>query len=360
MTSITRAPPGANDVAVRAELVRALFASIAVPLMNVVIVAITAALLWPIYPARIVVAWTGASIAVALFRLALWLRFKRRQQDGGDLASWAFAFTLASAAMGCLWGLLASTVFVTPDPVYTVFAAFVLGGMSAGAATHSSPHLPAYYGFAVPAVLPMVVALLTQGAGMPIGMGLMLLAFVAVLTVVARDNNRRLVEYIRMKIEQGALNDELQKLTRELEKRSATDSLTGAWNRAYLDRVTASELDRSIRFQQPVSLIMLDIDHFKADQRYLRSSSRRRRIARTGPGDRRCDSIDRYPVSLGRRGIHRAGDFHRLPGRREAGGNDAQQGGATSFCRSRIGDDQPGRGRAYFNRGRGDLVSPGG
>jgi diguanylate cyclase (GGDEF)-like protein/hemerythrin-like metal-binding protein len=49
----------------------------------------------------------------------------------------------------------------------------------------------------------------------------------------------------------------------ELEKTSATDHLTGAWNRAHLDRVIESELSRSIRFRQPLSLILLDIDHFK-------------------------------------------------------------------------------------------------
>ncbi len=113
--------------------------------------------------------------------------------------------------MGCLWGLLASTAFVSSDLVYTVFAAFVLGGVSAAAATHNSPHLPAYFGFTVPTALPMIVALLTRGAAMQTGMGLMVLAFVAVLTVVARDNNRRLVEYIRMKIEQGVLNDDLRR-----------------------------------------------------------------------------------------------------------------------------------------------------
>lgn len=48
-----------------------------------------------------------------------------------------------------------------------------------------------------------------------------------------------------------------------LEKLSATDHLTGAWNRAHFDRVIESELGRSLRFGQPISLVMLDIDHFK-------------------------------------------------------------------------------------------------
>lgn len=38
MISIASASPGANDMAVREELVRALFESVSVPLMNAVIV----------------------------------------------------------------------------------------------------------------------------------------------------------------------------------------------------------------------------------------------------------------------------------------------------------------------------------
>jgi diguanylate cyclase (GGDEF)-like protein/hemerythrin-like metal-binding protein len=59
------------------------------------------------------------------------------------------------------------------------------------------------------------------------------------------------------------LLDQLQAQITELERLSSTDHLTGAWNRAHFDRIIASELDRSIRSRQPVSLILLDIDYFK-------------------------------------------------------------------------------------------------
>jgi len=49
----------------------------------------------------------------------------------------------------------------------------------------------------------------------------------------------------------------------ELERLSSTDLLTGAWNRAHLERVIESELSRSVRLRQPVALILIDIDHFK-------------------------------------------------------------------------------------------------
>ena len=57
--------------------------------------------------------------------------------------------------------------------------------------------------------------------------------------------------------------DQLQQQIAELERRSSIDALTGAWNRAHLDRVVVSELERSKRAKHPVSLILIDIDHFK-------------------------------------------------------------------------------------------------
>ncbi len=201
---------------VRVEMVRALFGSGTVPLFNVVIGVLAAVLMWPIYPAWVIFAWLGAAIAIAGFRLTLWLRFKRRQPDATTIGKWALAFTLAAATMGCLWSLLASVAFVSPDPAYTVFVAFVLGGMSAGSAMNSSPHLPAYYAFVAPAFLPMVAVLLIQGGGIQIAMGLMLLAFVMVLSIMAHHNNRRLAENIRIKIEQVVLNDDLHRLTQDL------------------------------------------------------------------------------------------------------------------------------------------------
>jgi diguanylate cyclase (GGDEF)-like protein/hemerythrin-like metal-binding protein len=57
--------------------------------------------------------------------------------------------------------------------------------------------------------------------------------------------------------------DQLRRRIAELEKVSATDYLTGAWNRAHLVRVVASEMARSVRFRQPLSALLIDIDHFK-------------------------------------------------------------------------------------------------
>jgi diguanylate cyclase (GGDEF)-like protein len=58
-------------------------------------------------------------------------------------------------------------------------------------------------------------------------------------------------------------NERLRARIAELESMSATDPLTGAWNRLHLERMIDVEISRAKRSGLPVSLILLDIDHFK-------------------------------------------------------------------------------------------------
>jgi len=91
---------------------------------------------------------------------------------------------------------------------------------------------------------------------------------------LAREN-RRLVDDLRRK------NDELTTLNRELEQRvqertaelasanqrleqlAITDGLTGLYNHRHLHERLSSEVERSNRTGLPLSLLMIDVDHFK-------------------------------------------------------------------------------------------------
>jgi diguanylate cyclase (GGDEF)-like protein len=48
-----------------------------------------------------------------------------------------------------------------------------------------------------------------------------------------------------------------------LEEESITDSLTGAFNRRYLERRLGEEFSHSRQFGSPLSILLLDVDHFK-------------------------------------------------------------------------------------------------
>ncbi len=59
-------------------------------------------------------------------------------------------------------------------------------------------------------------------------------------------------------------NRELQRAVIDLEEAAGTDLLTGVWNRRRLEECVRREIDRLNRYQQPLSLLLVDIDHFKA------------------------------------------------------------------------------------------------
>jgi diguanylate cyclase (GGDEF)-like protein len=49
----------------------------------------------------------------------------------------------------------------------------------------------------------------------------------------------------------------------KLERENIMDHLTGVYNRRYLDKRIASEVIRARRYDMPLSMMMIDIDHFK-------------------------------------------------------------------------------------------------
>ena len=52
-------------------------------------------------------------------------------------------------------------------------------------------------------------------------------------------------------------------LHEEARRLSVTDGLTGLWNFRYFQLTVAKEIERAFRFDRPLALLMLDLDHFK-------------------------------------------------------------------------------------------------
>lgn len=74
------------------------------------------------------------------------------------------------------------------------------------------------------------------------------------------------VDIERLKDAQNELSEAYALLalkTAELEKASVTDALTELFNRRKLDQALQDEAERALRYHTPLSLIILDIDHFK-------------------------------------------------------------------------------------------------
>jgi diguanylate cyclase (GGDEF)-like protein len=96
----------------------------------------------------------------------------------------------------------------------------------------------------------------------------------------------------------AALSLRNARLLSERERLAAIDGLTGLANRREFDQVLAKEVSRSERSQEPLSLVVFDLDHFKAvnDTRgHLAGDEVLRAVAEVLAGAvREMDTVARY------------------------------------------------------------------
>lgn len=98
-------------------------------------------------------------------------------------------------------------------------------------------------------------------------------AFESQQRLLREERKTRMAQAKSLRVQQEAnvmLEQRVQERTRDLEvlnerlmELNATDALTGLKNRGHFDAEFQSAVVRAYRYEQPVSLLVLDIDHFK-------------------------------------------------------------------------------------------------
>ena len=197
--------PAGSETAVEAEQLRLLMrnpADVPVTLINAGLVALV---VWRLYPATLVALWLGLFTAASLSRALLRHRYANASGVETTTRSWVRAFTLHALATGCLWGLSASVILMTPDPIYYDFIVFVLGGMMAGGVVCLAVNMRAMLAFILPTILPAIVVLIVHGGLVQFEMAAMLALFTLVLASTGGSINRSITQNVRLRVGQELL-----------------------------------------------------------------------------------------------------------------------------------------------------------
>ena len=134
----------------------------------------------------VMTAWLGTILVVSLFRYVLLLGYRRSETSETRPEFWRNLFIAGAVAAALVWGSASAWLFTPTSIVHQTFLAFVLAGVSAGAAPALAPSLTAAVAFLSLTLLPLAAQFLMQESEMQIAMGSMMIAFFLYLLSVVQ------------------------------------------------------------------------------------------------------------------------------------------------------------------------------
>jgi len=223
---------------------------------------------WPHHQSPILIAWVTANTVSLPLRAAMAAGYRRfgREKPG----PWVLAALLSMLLGGVIWGAGIGWMLAVGDPYEVTVASCI----SLGAICLAVSNLSYWQNHAVFQFPTLVLAAIGYIAnGRPeyreVAAAAVMLAIGQV--VVVRQLGRRLVDAMRVSIENELLakdltarGKELEAANAELERLSRCDGLTGLANRRHYDEVLRTEWTRAARSGKPLSLLAIDVDHFKS------------------------------------------------------------------------------------------------
>lgn len=151
--------------------------------------------------------WLAVVLALTAVRFALIADFHR---SDGDPGRWIGRWIGGALANGFVWGA-GTLLFFTEAMEAQVLLAFVVGGLSAGAASSAASSRASFLAFAVPAVAPLVVRMAATGQPDRMLMAGMGALFALAMTALATRSSRSFEELIRYRLETETMAEELRR-----------------------------------------------------------------------------------------------------------------------------------------------------
>lgn len=216
--------------------------------------ALLSLVLRPHAPVRTLVVWNVGLVLLSAGRLVLAGAFRRTTEP--TPARWALAF-LGSMSLVALWWGVGVALLLPALPFEARVVAFAFVTLMSGGAAASYAAYPRAVVCSVPALaVPSTVVFACSGE-----LRGEVLALASVLALVAAMRSAALLQ--RFFTRAQALELELQHEKEKAERLARLDMLTAMPNRRAFHELGGEVLARAERLERPLSVVMLDVDHFK-------------------------------------------------------------------------------------------------
>jgi len=218
---------------------------------NIVLASLFLVFFWNHFPNQkmSLLIWYGLILTLSIVRFLMGKNFKtNRQYTQDELSYWANRHVFFTTLLSTIWGV-AGIMFFPNDLVHQVLLAFILSSVLLAAIPTLAASRLAFYFQIVVILLPTISLFLlskeqTHGL-MAIAMIILAITLILISTYIYH------------------LLFELQTTHIALQDLADTDQLTNIANRRHFDRKFKVEWRRAMRDQNPISMMMIDVDNFK-------------------------------------------------------------------------------------------------
>ena len=166
--------------------------------------------------------------------------------------------------MGAFLGYFYWTYFYLIDLSHRIILLLFLVGLTAGSTISMVGSTLSFITFTLPIYIPIMARNFFHADPDSHLIGLVVIMFIGFILVIFTSNRKMLRDNIELLVQQSELNEQLEKFNRKLSIVSITDDLTKLANRRYFQERLISDWIRAKRARIAVSLLIIDIDYFKA------------------------------------------------------------------------------------------------
>ena len=157
-------------------------------------------------------------LAITLARYLLYRAYMATPAADAAAGLWANRFFVGAVAAGCMWGVLGTALFPAASVRHQFLVIFIIGGMSMSAAVALAPIRRVFYGFTLPALVPLIVMLFLQPDRLQIVMGVLAVIFTVVITAFAVEIRESVSAAINIRFENTDLLSRLSAAHRDLQQ----------------------------------------------------------------------------------------------------------------------------------------------
>jgi diguanylate cyclase (GGDEF)-like protein len=211
-----------------------------------------------------ILVWMLLILGVVGSRVVLYFNFRRLGVTPLAAQRWERAYMALALVSGIAWGLSAFIIFPAGSLGHIALLVLVIASLSAATTVSHSALKFGPAAWAGPALLCYAIRCFMEGSELEYTISLLIVVYLFTIIRYSFEHHGTIEEAISLRFDNLELLDELRMTNDTLRLLSTTDRLTGIANRHYFEEIMSKEWRRAIRENRPLSVILLDIDRFKA------------------------------------------------------------------------------------------------